>query len=237
MMTDRRVLLLIVAAAAFAWSVLQAQQPCNSLLKHGSSTASITLADEIDDWHLYAQRNTAALANLPAFCRITTTLKPTSDSEIHAEIWLPTATWNGKFLAVGSGGWGGSIAYQEMAAALRRGYATSATDDGHTGRSASFIMGHPQKFVDFAYRAEHEMTVEAKSLIKVFYGRDPRYSYWDGCSGGGREGLLQAFRYPDEFDGMIAGDPANIRRNAWALWLATQTFKDPAAYIRLKSIR
>ena len=82
-----------------------------------------------------------------------------------------------------------------------------------------------------AYRAEHEMTVEAKRLIKAFYGREARYSYWNGCSGGGREGLLQAYRYPDEFDGIIAGDPANVRRNAWALWLATQTFKDPSAYI------
>jgi feruloyl esterase len=231
MMTDRRVLLVIGVAAAFAASVLQAQQPCNSLWKHGSSTVSITLATEIETGTFTPNDSTAALHNLPAFCRVSATLKPTSDSDIHTEVWLPTATWNGKLLAVGSGGWGGSIAYQNMAAALRRGYATSATDDGHTGRSASFIMGHPQKFVDFAYRAEHEMTVEAKNLIKVFYGRDARYSYWDGCSGGGREGLLQAFRYPDEFDGIVAGDPANIRRNAWALWLATQTFKDPAAYI------
>ena len=222
---------MIVVAAAFATSVLQAQQPCNSLLQRGSSTVSITLATEIETGTFTPSDSTIPLHNLPVFCRVTATLKPTSDSDIHAEIWLPTATWNGKFLAVGSGGWGGSIAYQDMAAGLRRGYATSATDDGHTGRSASFIMGHPQKFIDFAYRAEHEMTVEAKNLIKAFYGRDARYSYWDGCSGGGREGLLQAFRYPDEFDGIVAGDPANIRRNAWALWLANQTFKDTAAYI------
>jgi feruloyl esterase len=171
------------------------------------------------------------LSDLPAFCRVAAKLKPTSDSDIGVEVWLPISGWNGKFLAVGSGGWGGSIAYNAMADALRRGYATSATDDGHTGGSASFIMGHPEKFVDFAYRAEHEMTVEAKALIKAFYGRDPRYSYWDGCSGGGREGLLQAARYPDEFDGIIAGDPANVRRNAWALWLANQTFKNAADYI------
>jgi feruloyl esterase len=230
MMTDRRILLIFVAAA-FAASVLHAQRSCNSLLNHGSSTVSITLASEIEPGTFTPSDSTTTLQNLPAFCRITATLKPTSDSDIHAEIWLPTATWNGKFLAVGSGGWGGSIAYQNMAAALRRGYATSATDDGHTGKSASFIMGHPQKFVDFAYRAEHEMTVEAKNLIKLLYGRDARFSYWDGCSGGGREGLLQAFRYPNEFDGIVAGDPANVRRNAWALWLATQTFKDSAAYI------
>jgi feruloyl esterase len=147
------------------------------------------------------------------------------------EVWLPTEGWNGKFLAVGSGGWGGSIAYSDMADALRRGYATSATDDGHTGPSAAFVLGHPEKLIDFAYRAEREMTLEAKLIIQAFYGRSPRYSYWSGCSGGGREGLIQAARYPDQFDGIIAGDPANIRRNAWALWLAVKTLKDPAAYI------
>jgi feruloyl esterase len=171
------------------------------------------------------------VTGLPAFCRVAATLKPTADSEIHAEVWLPEAQWNGKFLAVGSGGWGGSIAYSAMAEALRRGYATAATDDGHTGPSASFVMGHREKLVDFAYRAEHEMTVTAKALINAYYGRAPRYSYWDGCSGGGREGLLQAYRYPNEFDGIIAGDPANIRRNAWALWLANESFKDPQDYI------
>jgi feruloyl esterase len=85
--------------------------------------------------------------------------------------------------------------------------------------------------IDYAYRAEHEMTLEGKRLIEALYGQMPAYSYWSGCSGGGREGLLQAARYPAEFDGVVAGDPANIRRNAWALSLAVQTFKDPAAYI------
>jgi feruloyl esterase len=174
---------------------------------------------------------TGTLLRLPAFCRVAARLRPTSDSDIHIEVWLPATTWNGKLLAVGSGGWGGSIAYSDMAGALRRGYATSATDDGHTGPSAAFALGHPEKLIDFAYRAEHEMTVEAKTLIQSFYGRKPRYTYWQGCSGGGREGLLQAARYPADFDGIIAGDPANIRRNSWALWLAVQTFKDPEAYI------
>jgi feruloyl esterase len=118
-----------------------------------------------------------------------------------------------------------------MADGLRRGYATSATDDGHTGPSARFIMGHPKEFIDFAYRAEHDTAVEAKALIAAFYGRPPRYSYWNGCSGGGREALLQAYRYPGEFNGIIAGDPANIRRNSWALWLAVHSFKDRADYI------
>ena len=189
------------------------------------------LAKTIETGSFAPSGGAAALNDLPRFCRVSVQLKPSADSDIGAEIWLPISGWNGKFLAVGSGGWGGSIAYDDMAEALRRGYATSATDDGHTGRGASFIAGHPEKFIDFAYRAEHGMVLEAKRLIVEFYGRAARYSYWNGCSGGGREGLLQAYRYPDELDGIIAGDPANMRRNAWALWLAIQTFKDPAAVI------
>jgi feruloyl esterase len=204
-------------------------QSCEALSNQNSPTVSINIAKAMDAGSFTPEDET--LPNLPAFCRVAVTLKPIADSDIRAEVWLPITNWNGKFLAVGSGGWGGSIVYDAMAEALRRGYAASATNDGHNGSSASFIVGHPEKFVDFAYRAEHEMTVEAKALIKALYGRNPRYSYWDGCSGGGREGLLQAFRYPDEFDGIVAGDPANIRRNAWALWLATQTFKDPASHI------
>jgi feruloyl esterase len=205
--------------------------PCEQLLHAGSSTISITMAKAIPAGAFTPPASRNALSNLPAFCRVVATLRPSSDSDIGVEVWLPINGWNGKFLAVGSGGWGGSIAYGAMADALRRGYATSATNDGHTGSGARFIMGHPEKFIDFAYRAEHQMTVEAKALIQDFYGRDPRYSYWDGCSGGGREGLLQAARYPDEFNGIIAGDPANVRRNAWALWLANRTFKNPADYI------
>jgi feruloyl esterase len=218
--------LISILAARCCWG-----QSCEHLQSVGSSTVSIRVAKVIPAGAFATPENKNDFSHLPAFCRVVAQLKPTGDSDIGVEVWLPVSGWNGKFLAVGSGGWGGAIAYQAMADALRRGYATSATDDGHVGGSASFIMGHPEKFIDFAYRAEHEMTIEAKALIKAFYGRDPRYSYWDGCSGGGREGLLQAARYPDEFDGIIAGDPANVRRNAWALWLANQTFKDHADHI------
>ena len=206
-------------------------QPCSKLSRLASPTVSITLAKIVDAGDLTVAGSSEVLHNLPSFCRVAAELRPTPDSDIHVEVWLPAAQWNGKFLAMGSGGWGGSLSYGEMADALRRGYATSATDDGHTGSSASFVVGHPEKLIDFAYRAEHEMTVEAKVLIRAFYGNGPRFSFWNGCSGGGREGLLQASRYPDEFDGIIAGDPANIRRNSWALELAVQTFKDPEAYI------
>jgi feruloyl esterase len=206
---------------------------CESLAQGASPAVSVVEAKTISAGDFAAEGSAQVIAALPAFCRVVAVLKPTADSDIRAEIWLPVSHWNGKLVAVGSGGWGGSIAfsYGNMADALRRGYAASATDDGHSGGGASFIVGHPEKFVDFAYRAEHEMTLEAKRLIKTFYGSDALHSYWNGCSGGGREGLLQAARYPDEFDGVIAGDPANVRRNAWALWLANQTFKDADALI------
>jgi feruloyl esterase len=228
-MTEGRILATMVLAVALA-PALSAAQTCERLAQLGSATVAIDLAKSIDSGP-YKPGKITIYPNLPAFCRVQATLKPTGDSVIGVEIWLPSSTWNGKFMAIGSGGWGGFIAYEGMADALRRGYATSATNDGHTTPGASFIVGHPEKFIDFAYRAEHEMAVEAKILIKAYYGRDPRYSYWLGCSGGGREALLQAYRFPNEFDGIIAGDPANIRRNAWALWLANQTFKDPASYI------
>jgi feruloyl esterase len=205
-------------------------QSCEGLVRLALPNASITLAHIVDAGALTLPTASKG-TDLPAFCRVAATLRPSSDSEIKIEVWLPVTGWNGKFLAVGSGGWGGSIAYEALSDALRRGYATSATDDGHTGPSGSFALGHPEKLIDFAYRSEHEMTVKAKAIINAFYSRNPRYSYWNGCSGGGREGLLQAQRYPDEFDGIIAGDPATFRRNAWALWLAQASFKDPAGYI------
>jgi feruloyl esterase len=155
--------------------------------------------------------NPNTLAHLPKFCRVVIRIRPTADSDIGAEVWLP-ADWNSKLLALGSGGWGGSIDYGGLAAGLRRGYVTSASDDGHTSQGASFVMGHPEKLIDFAYRAEHEATLEAKVLLKALYERAASHSYWQGCSGGGREGLIQAYRYPDEFDGVIAGDQHTPQR-------------------------
>jgi feruloyl esterase len=204
---------------------------CEDLARLKTPHVSVSLATEVTSGHLNGTDTPGELTGLPPFCRVVVQITPTKDSQIGAEIWLPLTHWNKKLLAVGSGGWGGAIPYDELADGLNRGYAAGATDDGHRGAGGSFLMGHPEKLIDFAYRAEHEMTLEAKRLIEVLYGQIPAHSYWSGCSGGGREGLLQAARYPAEFDGVVAGDPANIRRNAWALSLAMQTFKDPSAYI------
>ena len=146
-------------------------------------------------------------APLPAHCRVAATLTPSSDSHIEMELWLPTENWNGKFLAVGNGGWAGSISFDAMAAGLRRGYATASNDTGHKGGSASFALGHPEKLIDFGYRAMHEMAVQSKAMIRAFYNRAPQLSYYQGCSTGGRQGLMAAQRYPEDFDAVIAGAP------------------------------
>lgn len=146
-------------------------------------------------------------AKLPAFCRVAATLTPSSDSDIKIEVWLPVSGWNGKLQAVGNGAWTGSIAYPALAEALSRGYAATSTDTGHVGGSASFGMGHPEKVIDFAYRSEHEMTVTAKAVINSFYSSAPKFSYWVGCSAGGRQAMKAAQMYPADFDGIIAGSP------------------------------
>jgi tannase/feruloyl esterase len=173
--------------------------------------------------------------DLPAFCRVAATLKPSSDSEIKVEVWMPASGWNGKFQAVGNGGWAGVISYPAMAAAVRRGYATASTDTGHTGNGgdASFAFNHPEKLVDFAYRAVHEMTVDAKAVINQHYGNAPRLSYWNGCSTGGRQGLKEAQKFPADFDGIIAGAPANYMTHllSHSIWVAQASLKDPSSLI------
>src|SRR5438045_5729087 len=123
-----------------------------------------------------AGRGGNAFADLPAFCRVALTAKPSSDSDVKIEVWLPVDNWNQKYQAVGNGAWTGNIGYAAMADALRRGYATSSTDTGHVGGSASFAMNHPEKVIDFAYRSEHEMAVKSKAIVIAFYGGAPKYS-------------------------------------------------------------
>jgi feruloyl esterase len=168
-----------------------------------------------------------------AFCRVAAALKPSSDSDIKIEVWLPVSGWNGKYQAVGNGGWSGSINVNAMTQALQRGYATSSTDTGHSGSTASFALGHPEKLIDYAYRSEHEMTVKAKAIIAAFYGSAPKLSYWNGCSAGGKQALKEAQRFPDDFDGIIAGAPGNnwTGRAEEAIWIAQAVHNDPASYI------
>jgi pimeloyl-ACP methyl ester carboxylesterase len=152
-----------------------------------------------------------SITGLPQFCRVAGFTTPTSDSHIQFEVWIPESGWNLKYLQAGCGGFCGSISYGSMAEPLRRGYAAAATDDGHqaSGIDASWAVGHPEKVVDFGYRSLKETTDVAKDIIMAFKSSGPRRSYFMGCSDGGREALMEAQRYPQDFDGIVAGSPAN----------------------------
>jgi feruloyl esterase len=156
--------------------------------------------------------NGQPLTGLPEFCRVAGFTTPTADSHIGFEVWMPDSGWNQKYLQVGCGGFCGAISYSAMAEPLRRGYAVAATDDGHEagGTDASWAAGHPEKVIDFGYRSLKETTDVAKDLVLTFESNGPRRSYFFGCSDGGREALMEAQRFPQDFDGIIAGSPANF---------------------------
>ena len=174
-----------------------------------------------------------AMAAAPAFCRVALTSTPTADSDIKIEVWLPASGWNGKLLAVGNGGWAGTISYQPLAAAIALGYAAASTDTGHTTPGASFALGHPEKVVDYAHRSLHEMAVQAKAVVSAHYGDKVRASIWNGCSTGGNQGLTLASMYPDDFDAIIAGAPPDIRSRVHAVRMVLHRFvhRTPGSYI------
>ena len=170
-----------------------------------------------------------AFASLPAFCRVAVTLKPTARSDIKSEIWMPASGWNGKLHVVGNGGFAGTISYPAMATALAAGYATASTDTGHTGGAANTFVNE-DVLTDYAHRAVHETTAAAKKLVDRFYGSAPRFSYFSGCSTGGRQALQAAQRYPGDFDGIVAGAPGlRPTRQAFGQNWLFQATVDPAS--------
>jgi feruloyl esterase len=187
-MSNRILPFAVVITLTISASPVFAQQSCESLTSLHLSGATVTSA--------------ATVVAAPAHCEVKLTIRPSKDSEIKSAVWLPMAGWNGKYQRVGNGGWAGSISYRAMADPLARGYATAATDDGHDGGvGATWAVGHPEKLIDFGYRAVHETSVQAKAVIRAFYGRDSSLNYFAGCSDGGREALMEAQRYPEDFNG------------------------------------
>jgi feruloyl esterase len=150
------------------------------------------------------------ISGLPAFCRIAGSIRPEAGSDIRFEVWMPREGWNGRFSGIGIGGFAGMINHWELGAALKAGQATAATDTGHEGfgMESAWAKGNPQKVRDYAWRGIHLMTVNAKRLIADFYGRPAYKSYFMSCSGGGRQALMQASRFPEDYDGLVAGAPA-----------------------------
>jgi feruloyl esterase len=227
----------LLLAIMMSGNALEAAESCETLSSLPLPDASITLAQLVPaGGFTLPGMNPAAVqqfSRLPAFCRVAATLTPSSDSDIKIEVWLPAEAWNGKFQAVGNGGWAGNISYGALAGALQEGYATASTDTGHTGGTATFAIGHREKVIDFAYRAVHEMAVKSKAIIAAFYDRAPRLSYWTGCSTGGRQGLMAAQRYPEDFDGIIAGAPANNQTQlcAWRIAVEAKILQQPTSVV------
>jgi feruloyl esterase len=208
---------------------------CASLTKLPIANGKITLAEDVAAG-TFAPPAGKPISNLPAFCRVDATLTPSADSEIHVEVWLPETTWNERIQGTGNGGFAGEIIYGSLAAGVHQGYATANTDMGmavppHT--SQAIFIGHPDRWIDWGYRATHQMTVLTKQLVKVYYGRDAKKSYFVGCSTGGEQGMMEAQRFPDDYDGIVAGAPASNRTGVHLslLWNLAVGQTTPGGYL------
>jgi feruloyl esterase len=211
--------------------------PCESLQSLALPETTIQSAAVVPEGPFTPPTANAAgkpIARVPAACRVVGRIAPA----ITFEVWMPVAGWNGKFQAVGGGGFAGAISYAAMASALNRGYATASTDTGHSTPGGSWALNRTDLVIDFGYRAIHETTIKAKAILEAFYGSQPRYSYFVGCSTGGRQGLMEAQRFPDDYDGIVAGAPANYwtRMPAGNLFMAAATLKDDASRLPLEKL-
>lgn len=241
----------IAAALAFvafavctATIIAQAPKPapgkaaCDALIKltfEGNTT--ITAASIVDTGSLVTPTK-QTLTDLPAFCRVVGVSRPSADSTINFEVWLPSSSWNGKFLSAGEGGYAGTLTYTRVGLdggldeLIRRGYATASTDTGHLSTDTNWAIGHPEKAIDYLYRSKHLVTVAAKGLIAAYYGGAAVHSYFNSCSNGGRQALMEIQRYPEDYDGLIVGAPWNFQShsNAGFVWDA-QTLNAAGAAI------
>lgn len=187
-----------------------AQSTCETLINlhlEGAKVLSAAMQPPSD----IPATSTRLAAHAAEHCEVKGVATPTGDSVINFTLWLPPRpAWNGKYLQKGSGGWGGEAYSYALITPLNRGFASAVTDDGHAGDgTARFVVGHPEKLIDFGYRAIHETSRQSRVILGAFYGSAQKKAYFVGCSDGGREALMQAQRYPEDFDGLVAGAPAN----------------------------
>jgi Tannase and feruloyl esterase len=220
--------LAIAAIATMTAAGAAAAASCESLTGKTFGDASIVSANAVTPPFSVISLDPPAPVPVNApFCRVQGTLKPSSDSDIKFEVWLPpTTAWNGKYQGVGNGGFAGSLIYSAMVRGLDAGYAVSATDTGHAGGSLDSLwaLGHPEKIADFGWRAIHDTATASKAIVEAYYQKSPAHSYFSGCSDGGREALMEAQRFPKDYDGIVAGAPAN----AWTKLLTAAIWNEQA---------
>jgi Tannase and feruloyl esterase len=221
-MMHRSLSLTFVAGFALVVSSPAAASPnCDALAALRLSDTSISEARSVTSGSFTPPEARArALDKLPAFCQVRGVLKPTPRSTIQFEVWLPESGWNGKLHVVGNGGLAGTISYPAMATALRDGFATASTDTGHTATEPATWLEDRERLIDYSYRGLHLTAVDAKSIVKAFYTQPAKYAYYSGCSTGGKQGLMEAQRYPADFDGILAGDAANF----WTHQMASEVW-------------
>lgn len=213
----RRIFCILLFSSASPATLLFAAD-CGSLKNLHLENTTITLAESVISGSVRIPGN-PPINGLPAICRVAGILQPSSDSTIRFELWLPEQNWNGKFLGVGNGGFAGTIGYHQIAAYVKRGFAAAGSDAGHQAEAtdASWAYGHPEKVKDFGWRAVHLTRQRSADIIAAFYGKHDQKAYFDSCSDGGREALMEAQRFPDDYDGILAGAPAN----AWSTMMAS----------------
>jgi feruloyl esterase len=237
------------AMGLFAWVAIASTPamatPCTNLQSLQLKDTMITSAVDNGTTFVVPGSNPPATIPVPAFCRVTATLVPTADSNIKIEVWLPESGWNGRFLGTGGGGFQGVITYNELAAGIQAGFAATNSDlgtgssgcnplycgqDGATtplatafgdpGVASAGLFGHPERIKDFGFRAIHLMTVRGKEIAGAFYGQSAHKAYFAGCSTGGQNALMEAQRFPDDYDGILAGAPAFNRTHLHMAGLA-----------------
>ena len=224
------------ALAAVSFCGAAGAMECGELTGKTYAGATITAATQVAPPSSLMGLDPPAPVSVEArFCRVEGTVKTSERSGYKLEVWLPEkSAWNGKYEGVGNGGFAGSLILSPMNWALLAGYAVSATDTGHSGGSldATWAKGEPEKVVDFGWRAIHGTADAAKAIIADYYQKAPAHSYFSGCSDGGREALMEAERFPRDYDGIVAGAPAN----KWSRLLANavgtvQALNKPGAWI------
>jgi feruloyl esterase len=225
----------IVVAGIVLSSLPVWARPCASLASVALPHATITVAEMVTSG-TFAPATGKPLTGLPPFCRVAATLTPSSDSAIRVEIWMPESAWNQRLEGTGNGGFAGNINYGPLAEGIKKGYAVVNTDMGMAtppGENASIFINRPERWKDWGYRATHEMTVAAKQIVRSYYQHDARRAYFVGCSTGGEQALMESQRYPDDYDGIVAGAAAQNRTGVHVsiLWNFAVNERSPASYL------
>jgi feruloyl esterase len=206
----RTTILLLALAAPVAAQQLAALPPalqddCAALARIAVPDVIITSAAATPAGDAWSSRLRMPRVPLPVnrpFCRIEGTI----EDSIRFELWLPApADWNGKFLGAGVGGAAGTFNFSDLPRGVNRGYAAATTDTGHSISDPAWMLNNPRALENYAIRANHLLPVKAKAIVAAFYAKPAARSYFVGCSGGGRQGLKELQRHPDDYDGIISG--------------------------------